>query len=300
MISVSSIVVGVDFSAPSRAALERARSLARRWGSTLHLVHSARFALPPMTHEFAIPGPEWKTVRDAAQKELDAIAAGLEAEGLAVTRDLSKDPATDAILKAVDRYSADLIVMGSHGHTGLDHLMLGSVAERTLRLSPVPVWVVKENEREAGKPVERLLFATDFSEPANAAAELAIDFALQLGASVDLCHVHAVPTARWVSVEAPPPNDWTEAIKGMASDQIQALLSRFEEAGVEARTHLVSDTPSLAIPALAEELDSDLIVMGTRGHSGLKHVLLGSVAERTVRIARCSVLTSAARAPKSG
>lgn len=61
---------------------------------------------------------------------------------------------------------------------------------------------------------------------------------------------------------------------------------------MEARTHLVADTPSLAIPALADDLGADLIVLGTRGHSGLRHVMLGSVAERTVRIASCSALTA--------
>ena len=295
MARIDSMVVAVDFSAPSRAATERARTLAKRWGARLHLVHSARFPMPAMSHEFAIPGPEWETIRDAAQKELDAIAANLEADGLRVTREVSQDAAVSAILDASKRRDAGLIVMGSHGHTGLEHLMLGSVAERTLRSARVPVLVVKEAEAEAGGEIKRILLASDFSPHAAAAAELAVEFAAELDASVDICHVHALPSTPWFSIEAPPPADWAEALKRLAGERIQDVLRRFEAAGVEARTHLVEDTPSLAIPSLAEELGADLIVMGTRGNTGLKHVLLGSVAERTVRIATCSVLTTAQR-----
>ncbi len=292
MESIRSIVVAVDFSAPARAATERAAALARRGGATLHLVHSVRLPMAAMSHEFAIPAPDWEAIRDAAQKEVEAIAADLVGRGLDATSEVSREEPVDAILAAAAQHDADVIVMGSHGHTGLRHMMLGSVAERTLRMATTPVLVVKEDEAGAADDIRRIVLATDFSPHADAAAELAVAFAKWLGASVDICHVQATPQAAWVSIEPPPPNEWVEALHRNAAERIQGVLAAFRDAGVEARTHLVDDTPSVAIPALAEECDADLIIMGTRGHSGLKHVLLGSVAERTVRMATCSVLTT--------
>lgn len=290
MRSIRSIVFATDFSAPSRAACLRAGLIAKRSGAAIHVVHSARLPMPVVQHEFSIPGPEWEAIRDAAQKELDHLASDLEAQGISVTRHLSRETAVDAILEAVQEHEADLIVMGSHGHSGLWHAMLGSVAERTLRASPVPVWVVKEDETKAEAPIHTILLATDFSAHAKAAAELAIAVAKLCGAGVEICHVHAIPSSAWMSIEPPPPAEWLRMLEERAREQIQEVLSEFERAGVAANTHLVSDTPSLAIPALADDLGADLIVMGTRGLSGFRHVLLGSVAERTLRMAQCSVL----------
>ena len=87
---VRSIVLAVDFSAPSQAATERAALLAEGCAATLHLVHSARLPMPAMTHEFAIPGPEWETIRAVSQKQLEALAAELEQRGLDVTHELSR------------------------------------------------------------------------------------------------------------------------------------------------------------------------------------------------------------------
>lgn len=295
MDTVQSIVVAVDFSGPSQAATARASWLAERCHASVHVVHSARLPVPVISHEFAIPGPEWETIRSAAQTQVDAIAADLKKRGLDATAEVSREIAVDAILSAATKHNADLIVMGSHGHTGLSHLMLGSVAERTLRGATVPVLVVKEEKAKAAKAIGRIVFATDFSAHAGAAAELAVGFAKALGASVEICHVQSMQTQPWMSIEPPPPSDWVEALRREASERVQEVLAEFTKAGVEARTHLIEDTPSLAIPALAEELQADLIVMGTRGHSGLRHVLLGSVAERTVRMATCSVLTAPLR-----
>lgn len=299
MESFLSIVVAVDFTPQSRAATERAAMLAKRGGAAVHLVHSARLPTVAMSHEFAIPAPDWETIRRASKKRIEAIAADLEGRGLDATSEVRREEPVDAILAAVAKHDSDLIVMGSHGHTGLRHMVLGSVAERTLRAAPIPVMVVKEDEAGAGKEIERILLATDFSPHADSAAKLAIAFAKGFGASVEICHVQAAPTVPWVSTDLPPPNEWVEALRRKAAERIQDVLRAFTEAGVDARTHLVGDTPSVAIPALADERGADLIIMGTRGHSGLRHVALGSVAERTVRIATCSVLT-APRPPGPG
>ena len=82
----------------------------------------------------------------------------------------------------------------------------------------------------------------------------------------------------------------TEA-RDQAAKELQAAVAKAEKAGLSVKSHLAEVPAAQAIAHLAEELGVDLVVMGTRGNTGLKHVLLGSVAERTLRHAPCSVLT---------
>jgi nucleotide-binding universal stress UspA family protein len=87
------------------------------------------------------------------------------------------------------------------------------------------------------------------------------------------------------------PTAFIEEAREAAAAKLDALIRRVATEGVTATSHLSEVPAASAIVDLAEELGADLIVMGTRGHTGLKHVLLGSVAERTLRHAPCSVLT---------
>jgi nucleotide-binding universal stress UspA family protein len=87
-----------------------------------------------------------------------------------------------------------------------------------------------------------------------------------------------------------PDGVW-DGIRKAAETKLEEFRQRVVSAGVEASSEVSAALPSEAILAAADEIDADLIVMGTRGYTGLKHVLLGSVAERTIRLAPCSVLT---------
>lgn len=290
MDSIRSIIVPVDFSAPSRAATERACMIATSFEVSLHLVHAATVPIPGMSHEFAAPGFEWETIREAARKELDTIASDLEQRGFEITHDVVSHDPVEAIAQAVAERDGSLVVMGSAGHSGIDRVILGSVAERTLRSVDAPVLVVKEDAAEARHSISRIVLATDFSPHAEAAANMAIVFAKRLGARVAICHVQSVPSSAWLAIGVPPPASFVEDLRKQANERMQRVLERFTEAEIDTETHLLSDTASLAIPSLAKELDADLIVMGTRGLSGVRHVLLGSVAERTVRLSSCSVL----------
>jgi nucleotide-binding universal stress UspA family protein len=91
------------------------------------------------------------------------------------------------------------------------------------------------------------------------------------------------------------PDNTHQALRESAQSRIGADRDRVHEAGVKVNAHLSADVPSHAIVEAAKELDVDLIVMGTRGLTGLRHVLLGSVAERTVRAVSCPVITVPAR-----
>ncbi|MEN8182232.1 MAG: universal stress protein [Myxococcota bacterium] len=141
------------------------------------------------------------------------------------------------------------------------------------------------------KPIRSILAATDFSENAEHALTVAIELAGQVGAELHVVHCIDLP----VPIFNPYALSIPDSILTQARDEsirlLQKAVKRAEDAGVGAQSHLGDAPAAAAISQLAEELGADLVVMGTRGHTGLKHVLLGSVAERTLRLAPCSVLT---------
>jgi universal stress protein A len=141
----SKILVPIDFSSHSAKALELAMGLAKTFGGRILLLHA--YHLPPlvgMPDEIVIPPDFWTGVRDAAARKLDESVQKVKAAGIPVEIHLVEFAPTDAIVETAKKTKADLIVMGTRGLTGLKHALLGSVAERTLRLAPCPVLTVKD------------------------------------------------------------------------------------------------------------------------------------------------------------
>lgn len=283
---IREIVVPVDFSPCSKAALARASTIAEQSGATLHLLH----AVPPIPYpapvEFGVPTAVTEEIEAGVRAKLGEWAAELEAAGRAVSQEIVLRPPVDAIEEAVRTRGADLVVMGTHGHTGLKHLLLGSVAERTLRTVPCPVLAVKEHD--GAHRVDRILLCTDFSEHAERAATHAIDWAETLGAEVHLAH--AVTPAVPAYAELPPPPEYVGQAREAARRELETAQRRIEDAGLACTPHLLEGEAAGALAELAERREIDLVVIGTRGRTGLKHVVLGSVAERVVRLLPCPVL----------
>jgi nucleotide-binding universal stress UspA family protein len=144
VIAFQSILVPLDFSAHSDRALASAKGLAKTFGARLHLLHA--YHLPvhvAMPDQIIIPQDFWTSVREAARSKLEEVRKSVAAEGIQVEAHLVEMPAAEAIQQAAERLGADLIVMGTRGLTGLKHVLLGSVAERTLRTARCPVLTVK-------------------------------------------------------------------------------------------------------------------------------------------------------------
>ena len=138
------ILVPIDFSETAQHALDTAILLARESGGRIHLLHAYEIPLgtiPP--YGVAIPDSLLADVRDAAARRLEKAAHKVEAAGIACETQILHAPPAEGIVEAARACGADLIVMGTRGLTGLRHVLLGSVAERTVRLSPCPVLTVK-------------------------------------------------------------------------------------------------------------------------------------------------------------
>ena len=141
------------------------------------------------------------------------------------------------------------------------------------------------------KSVQKILVAVDFSEYADSVLDVAVEFAKQLSAELHLVHAFDVRIPLVTPYEVAIPTAFIEEAREAAASKLAALIRKVADDGITATSHLSEVPAASAIVDLAEELGADLIIMGTRGHTGLKHVLLGSVAERTLRHAPCSVLT---------
>ena len=153
--------------------------------------------------------------------------------------------------------------MGTHGRSGVDRYLFGSLAERTLRTAHVPVLTVREVEGDA--TLDEILIATDGSDGAERAGDHAIAIAAAAGARLHVLTVGDDAPAR-------------------------SLAARAREAGVDATVAVRTGRPHEAILDYADEAGVDLVTLGSHGRTGVERVLLGSVAERVLRTATRPVL----------
>jgi nucleotide-binding universal stress UspA family protein len=141
--------------------------------------------------------------------------------------------------------------------------------------------------------IQRILVPTDFSEASQAAVRYALDLARMLGARVTLLHAYAwpvYPASPDGAAFIPSPSALAELVRAAEAD-MRELVGRLAEAGVVLDSRTVAGPAPDAILKMARDEAFDLIVMGTHGRTGLRHLLLGSVAERVVRAAGAPVLT---------
>lgn len=143
-------------------------------------------------------------------------------------------------------------------------------------------------------PPGALLIATDFSEPAAAALASAIDLALALPASLHIAHALVPATPMVSATDFGVPQGEREQATRTAQEALAACAAEAAARDVHAQTHLLEGPIERVLGDLALEIDCDWVVVGTHGHTGFKHTLLGSVAERIVRHAPCSVLVARA------
>lgn len=292
------ILVATDFSRHARLAFEAGVGLAERAGASLHLVHALEVPLPIFEpYAVAVPAEFIGQARKAAQEHLDGLVEEARAKGLSADAHLGEVPAAPAVAARAREVGADLVVVGTRGHTGLKHVLLGSVAERTVKEAPCSVLTVKEG----GDPVapKQIVAAVDFSEASRTAVAQAAELASGAGASLHLVHALDLRIPLVTPYEVTVPDAWFDSALEGARKKLERMAGELP-GGVQATHEVRSEPPHDAICGAAEARKADLIVTGSRGLTGLKHVLLGSVAERTLRHAPCSVWTVREREPAAG
>jgi universal stress protein A len=160
--TIKHILVPTDFSIPAEEAVDYAATLAARFGGTVHLVHVLHDPLAGQgAWEFYIPdSPQVRAQRHKDAKDrLWQIASTHVNPGTRITTEVRFGFPTEEIIAAATAYGSDLIVMGTHGRTGLPHLLLGSIAERVIRAAPCPVLAVRQQLATSGVTAEESLAA---------------------------------------------------------------------------------------------------------------------------------------------
>jgi nucleotide-binding universal stress UspA family protein len=296
--NIRNILVPIDFSKMSGLAIETAQRLATRFAATAHLVHVRHFYYPADLTAPVVPiAPSLSVTYDReseqrAARQLNALA---KKRGLApvICHVLTGAPVFDEICRLAKEIPADLIVMPTHGHTGLKHVFLGSTAERVVQHSPCPVFVARKSERQSktgpGSRINRILVPVDFSDCSLDGLNYAIAFADRVAAKLIL--FHAVQLAPYTSGGfAYDLSSLEEAAQKDAERQMRAFVRMAKFGRVKFETAIRTGVPVREIAAFAKEQDADLIITSTHGRTGFSHVLIGSVAENIVRHAPCSVL----------
>jgi nucleotide-binding universal stress UspA family protein len=292
--AMTTIVVGTDLSGPSDIALDRAVALAELHKARLVLVHAQANDAPvgEVDNEMLEQlGEVSAAVRAEEARQLADRLGAIQARGLR-TELVSRVGPPDEVLTAVSiEHGAELIAMGSHGHTGITRLLLGSVAAGTIRHATCDVLVCRGPSVKA--PFQRPLVATDFS----AASSKALAHAAQVcapGVQIEVIHAWQLPAGSWgATLLGQARFPWStvrDAVLTNARSQADKLLAQHGKLGNPINVELVQGPAASVITHAAEKNGHDLIAVGAHGHRGVRRLLLGSVAESTVRHSPCSVL----------
>jgi nucleotide-binding universal stress UspA family protein len=285
------ILVPIDFSEHADAAFQRALAIARAGGAELHLLHAYEVPYGTLpTYSVELPMALLASVRDAAARRIEKCRATAQESGVACQTHLCADVPATAIFQTATEVRADLIVMGTRGLSGLKHVLLGSTAERTVRTAPCPVLTVKAGAAARASDAA-IVVAVDFSNRDEEVLALALQLAQESHGRLHLVHAYEVPTTMTAAYGISIPQQLWDEVQEAANARMTELADRAKSASVPVTVHLATAPASDAILDVAAAQHADLIVIGTRGRTGLEHLLLGSVAERTVRLAACPVLT---------
>lgn len=292
---VRTILAATDFSPTASAALQWAIELAIAHRARIVLVHALAPPIPPAASpDFVTLPPDFhEQYREAALRKLAADVEMARSRGVEASSDLDIGPASPLVLELATKHGADVIVVGTRGMTGLRHLLLGSTAERVVHGAAVPVLTIHPDDADKHRRIRTIVVPTDFSDDAALAVRTAQRiFGPNDGeAKLILVHAYHLPV-EFTALGAVPlaPRLFADAAD-QARERLEQDAKPLREAGLRVETIAQEGYPPLVIEETAREAGADLIAMGTHGRSGLRHLLLGSTAQRVVQHAPCPVLT---------
>lgn len=300
VVAIKNILFATDFSEVSEAALPYVTALSLRYGSTVHVAHvlpEATFVRPSPVDP-ALFGSIYEEAHSGAQEKIQRLSGRLR--GFPHETYIRHGKVSDVLTEIIREQEIDLLVVGTHGRTGLGKLVMGSVAEEIFRQAPCPVLtvgprvasveqVVEARHDRDVRPVQikfrRILFATDFQPESAKNVSYATSLAREFHAQLTLLHV--IEDYGNHLHERPGPID-------TALRKLEELVP--EDAGLLYRPECLAEfgVPAELILQTAAEYDADLIVMGVRSaasHIGAATHLSGSSAHKVVVGANCPVLT---------
>jgi len=284
-LKIARILFATDFLESSRLALDYAVAFAHHFKSTVTLLHAVELSPPAQEAEVVTARP--CVSRMAAKERLDNFAAGLRRTGLEVETLVEDGTPCQVILDAVKSQSPDLLVLGVHGvHRGVGHLLIGSNTEKILLTVSCPTLTVGAHVLagiDLRIKLNQIVYCTDFTPEAAAAAPYALLFGREFNVPVEVCHL------------APSPSQHdSESIQKLAENYCDALRSTLPDTAGDWCTptfHLKHGLDLDQILTRVETETAGLIVLGVRAESQLGRHLHTSFAYQLLTKAVCPVLS---------
>lgn len=271
------IIVPIDFSEHSEYALETAASIAKKHNSELIVLHMLELSNAVYTASRSSIGEEAVFYLKLAEQKMSKFLDRLFLEGLEITPVIKHFKVFKEINEIVDEQQIDLIVMGSHGASGVKEVIIGSNAEKVVRHSTIPVLIVKQN------PIlvefNTAIFASDFSEEVIEAYLKAKTVFDKLDATMNLIYINTPDTSFKSSVEI---------------DRLVSSFLKKADGNLESLpdVHVVSDySVEQGILNFSKNIGADLIGVATHGRKGLSHFFEGSISEDIANHSTLPVMT---------
>lgn len=298
MAEITRILCPVDLSEFSHHALDHARALAQWYEADITVLHVFTVPVPftptpGMAEAYPpLPLPQPQEIAEEVRRFCGLGDGGHDAR---VTVVVKEGAAAKEIVRHAETLPADLLVMGTHGRGGFEQLFLGSVTEKVLRSTHVPVLTVPPPvERVETVLYKTILCPTEFSDPSTRALEYALTLAEETDARVILLHViegladdsRLISEASHFSVP-----EYYAHLEREARARLKAALPEEARVWCHPEERVVFGKAYRVILQVAEELKADLIVMGVHGKGTLNRRLFGSTTHHVIREAPCPVLT---------
>ena len=296
------ILVTLDGSEFGEQALPFAKTIAEKTGASVNISHVSCCDPPTDLIQNTPFQYEGVNMEAYAEKHADEQREYLRKLETAMKAELPQNRVCSALLEgyvteALERHAreidAKLIVMTTHGRTGVSRAWLGSVADSLVRNSTFPLLVVRPLEDGESFPsarFEHFLVPLDGSDTGEKILEPALPLAKAMGARVTLLHVVSPHVTLGARV-SPFPSGHLEERLAKAEAYLAGVTDRLTAEGVEARFRIESHfAPARAILSTAEEEEVDLIAIATHGYTGVKRAILGSVTDKVLRAAKWPLL----------
>jgi len=260
----------------------------------MHVVPTFEPSIAPPT---SLDAPSQVVYPVSREEVLEALHRAAKAAGAPPSRIAAVAEAGGVVRAIVDRAISDgidLLVIGTHGRSGFDRVLLGSVAERVIRTSPCPVLTVppKASESVASLAMRKILCPVDFSPSSLVGIGVALDLARQTEGTVTLLHAVEWPTdgePRSHAHFAVP--EYRQYLVDDARERLHAVVADESRTWCDIEEVVVTGQAKQQILTVAAQMGAELIVMGAQGRDGMGLRLFGSTTERVVREALCPVLT---------
>ena len=293
---ITKVLVPVDFSPPSTAAVNHAIALARRFRAKLTLLHVIEPSAA-LTYVFPAESESIDKARyERAERMLAAMVGPEDQDDLDLQISVAIGDIEREIASAIHDHHADIVVMGTHGRRLIGRWLIGSVTQALLRKVDVPILTVCRVPRPLS--FKRILFAADFSDSSHEGYGHALELAGAMNAGLVVAHV--TDKRPPVTFETPEVAAVFDAERRGAldetSEKFTSMKSEADRKDVRIETVVAEGIPAEAISRIADEHEVDFIILAIRKKGRLERALLGTTAERLIREAHVPVLSVPTRA----